>query len=164
MITETAAKSLNLVGEKINLDITTVNGTKTINSAIYHVPVIDRKNNKHIIKALQVNCISEGLVNVDLSSVKHLFSDSVQKDWAYVSSRPTGSVDLLLGLDYFCLHPVDLEKHENLRVVQSPFANSLILVGSHPLLKSANIRLNEDVAAIRLYPCFSESCLYSASL
>ena len=151
LITETAAKSLNLVGEKINLDITTVNGTKTINSAVYHVPVIDKKNNKHIIKALQVDCISEGLVNVDLSSVKHLFSDSVQEEWAYVSSRPTGSVDLLVGLDYLCLHPVDLEKHENLRVVQSQFANSLILVGSHPLLKSANIRLNEDVAAIRHY-------------
>ena len=83
------------------------------------------------------------MVKVDLSSAKHLFSDSVHEEWVYVSSRPTQAVDFLVGLDYFYLHPVDLEKHENLKVVQSPFVNSLILVGSHQFLKSANIRLNE---------------------
>ena len=38
LVTEAAAKTLNLVGEKIMMEISTVNATKTIDSAIYHGP------------------------------------------------------------------------------------------------------------------------------
>ena len=116
LITETAAKGLNLIGERIKLNISPVTGTKAVDSALYHVPLIDDKNNLHTIKALQVDCISEGLTKVDMSGVKHLFSKSIQDQWINVSSRPTGSIDLLLGVDYLRLHPVDLERQENLRI------------------------------------------------
>ena len=151
LITEAAARSLNLIGERIKLNISTVTGTKTIDSALYHVPLIDDKNNTHTIRALQVDCISEGLLKVDMSGVKHLFSKSIQDQWTDISSRPTGSIDLLLGVDHLRLHPVDLERQENLRIVSSPFGKGLILAGSHPCLKSSNLRLSEDVAAIRHY-------------
>ena len=61
LITEAAAKSLNLVGEKIMMDISTVTGTKTIDSALYHVPIIDSKNVKHVIIAHQVSASSLGI-------------------------------------------------------------------------------------------------------
>ena len=60
------------------MEIATVNGTKTIDSAIYYVPIIESTNKKHITVAHPVIAISEGLVKVDLSGVKNLFSPSVQ--------------------------------------------------------------------------------------
>ena len=96
LITEAAAKSLSLVGEKIMMDISTVTGTKTIDSALYHVPIIDSKNVKHVIIAHQVSAISECLTKVDITGVKSMLSSSVQEKWASVASRPTESVDLLI--------------------------------------------------------------------
>ena len=151
LITETAAKTLNLVGEKIMMEICTVNGRKTIDSAIYHVPLIDSTNKKHIVVAHQVKAISDGLAKVYLSGVKNLFSPSVQDKWESVTSRPTWSVDLLVGLDFMRLYHIELERQDNLRIVQSLFAKGLILVGSHQLLKSSNLGLSENVAAIRHY-------------
>ena len=58
---------------------------------------------KHVIIAHQVSAISECLTKVDITGVKSMFSSSVQEKWASVASRPTGSVDLLIGLDYLSL-------------------------------------------------------------
>ena len=58
-------------------------------------------------------------------------------------------MDLLIGLEYLSLYPVDLERLDNLRVVSSPFQKGLILARYHPSLKSSLPRLNEYVAAIR---------------
>ena len=91
------------------------------------------------------------MAKVDLSGVKNLFSPSVQDKWESVTSRPTWSVDLLVGLDFMRLYHIELERQDNLRIVQSLFAKGLILVGSHQLLKSSNLGLSENVAAIRHY-------------
>ena len=69
------------------MDISTANGTKIIDSALYHVPIIDSKNVKHVIKAHQVSAISEGLTKVDITGVKSMFSSSVQEKWASVAYR-----------------------------------------------------------------------------
>ena len=148
LITESAAKTLNLVGDKINLSISTVTDTKSIKSAVYYIPLVDSNNVTHRIRALQVDSILEGLTKLNMLPVKHLFSKAIQDQWECVSSRPMGSVDLLIGLDYLSLHPVDVERLDNLRVVSSPFEKGLILAGYHPSLKSSRPRLNEDVAAI----------------
>ena len=149
LITESAAKCLNLVGEKIKLNISTVTDTKAVDSAIYYVPLVDRHNITHRIRALQVDSILEGLTTPNMSGVKHFFPKPIQDQWECISSRPTGSIDLLIGLDFLSIHPVDVERHDSLRVVSSPFEQGLILAGFHPSLKSSRPKLSKDVAAIR---------------
>ena len=149
LITESAAKTLNLVGEKIKLNISTVTDTKAVDSAVYYVPLVDNNNNIHQIRALQVDSILEGLTSPNMSGVKSFFSSSIQRRWHDVSSRPTGSIDLLIGLDFLRIHPVNVELHNNLRVVSSQFGGGLILSGFHPMIKSSSPKMNKDVAAIR---------------
>ena len=151
LITESSAKNLNLVGEKIKLDISTVTNTKgkVVDSAVYYVPLVDKNNHTHQVRALQVDSILEGLTSPDLSAVKNFFSSSIQERWQEVTSRPTGSIDLLIGLDFLGIHPVDVELHNNLRVVSSRFGQGLILSGFHPLIKSSNPKMSKDVAAFR---------------
>ena len=57
LITKSAAKQLNLVGESMKLAITTVTGTTTVESAVYHVPLVENHNKTHFVKAFQVECI-----------------------------------------------------------------------------------------------------------
>ena len=80
--------------------------------------------------------------------MKHLFSKAIQDQRECISSRPIGSVDLLIGLDYLSLDPVDVERLDNLRAILSPFEKGLIFAGYYSSLKSSRPRLNEDVAAI----------------
>ena len=148
LVTKRAANRLNLTGESIKLSITTVTGSKVIDSVVYHVPVIDRDNVIHEIKALQVDNISDDIKEVDVTGVKHLFSPGVQHKWDLISCRPVGSVDLLLGTDVLGLHPIDHEKRANLRVLFSYFGLGLVLAGSHPAIKSNGIRWSEDVSSI----------------
>ena len=91
LITESAAKTLNLVGDKINLSISTVTDTKSIKSAVYYIPLVDSNNVTHRIRALQVDSILEGLTKLNMLPVKHLFSKAIQDQWECISSRPMGS-------------------------------------------------------------------------
>ena len=136
MLTEAVAKTVNLVGEKITMKICTVNGTKTIDSTLYNVPIIDNTNKKHIVVAHQVDTFSEGLVKIDLSGVKN---QNVKDKWESLTSINTGSVALLFRLDYLRLHAIELERQKTLIIVQSLFAKSLIIVCSHQLLKSTRL-------------------------
>ena len=91
----------------------------------------------------QVERISEGAQEVYISGVKHLFSPHVQQQWNSIASRPTGSIDILLGADCMGLHPVDLERIENMRVLSSSLDPGLILVGSHSSFRSCGIKLTQ---------------------
>ena len=148
LITEPAAKRLNLLGEPIKLSISTVTGSKVIDSVAYQVPLMDNSNVTHNIKVWQVDSISEGAQEVDISGVKHLFSPHVQQQWKSIASRPTGSIDILLGADCMGLHPVDLERIENMRVLSSSLDPGLILVGSHSSFRSCGIKLSKDASSI----------------
>ena len=55
LITESAARTLNPVGDKINLSISTVTNTKAIKSAVYYIPLVDSNNVTHGICALKVD-------------------------------------------------------------------------------------------------------------
>lgn len=100
--------------------VSTVNGTKTINLALYHVQAIDSKNVKHVIITQEVSAIPEGLTNVYHSSVKSIFSSSVHENWEPVTSKPIGSVYFLISLDYWPLQPIELDRQENQRQESHP--------------------------------------------
>ena len=148
LITEPAAKRLNLTGEPIRLELKTVNDVKIIESVLYNIPLLDNNNEKHSVKVWQVDSISDGSQNVDVSAVKHLFSSEVQEQWDSIESRPSGPIDILLGANCLGLHPVDLEIKDNMRVLSSPLDPGLILVGSHPSIRSVGLKLSEEASSI----------------
>ena len=148
LITRSAAQRLGLKGEPISLTINTVTGSKPIDSSIYQVPLIDQQNISHVIKVLQVESISDLVSKVDLSKVRHLFSERIQTSWDSIASRPVGNVDILIGSDVLGLHPVDFESIGNLRVLLSRFGSEYILTGSHPSIQTNNVSLTEDVSNI----------------
>ena len=150
LIRSDAAKALNLVGEPMQMNITTAVGTRSVLSQAYKVPLIDNTNVQHIITAYEVENISENILEVDVAGVKHLFSSSVQDQWDSVQGRPTGPLDLLVGANVLGLHPYDHESCENMRIKKSIFGAGLILTGSHPAISSQKIIWSEDVNHIRL--------------
>ena len=148
LITECAARRLNLRGEPLKLTITTVTGSTIIDSMLHYVPLLDGNNATRTIKALQVDNISDNVPKVDVSHVQHLFSSQVQKKWDSITDRPAGAIDLLVGADHLGLHPIDFERVANLRILSSSFGSDLILVGSHPSLKSCAVTFSEDASSI----------------
>ena len=75
-------------------------GSKLIPSRTYQVPLIDESNVQHIISAFEVDNISDSIASVDLSNVTHIFSPEIQGKWSSLQARPTGQLDLLIGLGF----------------------------------------------------------------
>ena len=149
LITSTAAQRLGLKGEPIKLSISTVNGTKFIDSNIYHVPLIDQHKGTHVVKAFQVESISDPVPKVDISSIKHLFPPNIHKIWQSLACRPVGNIDVLLGTEVLGLHPIIIEERDNLRILLSRFGSGHLISGSHASIKHSNVNLSEDVSHIR---------------
>ena len=83
-----------------------------------------------------------------LSGLKNLFSSQIQQQCNLVTTRPVGVIDLLLGADYTGLHPIDIERTGNMRVLSSMFGPELILVGSDPSLKISGTTLVKNASLI----------------
>ena len=157
LITKGAAEHMNLSGEPMSLTITTVNGTRTIDSFAYTVPLIDKDKERHLVTALEVESISDNIIEADVSAVKHMFSSVVQDKWDQIKSRPKGEIDLLLGQNVCGLHPVSFESRGNLKVLSSPFGCGFVLTGTHPAIRSQKVIWNEDVSNIRHFSTTSHN-------
>ena len=97
---------------------------------------------------MEVDNISDFLHRIDFSGLKHLSSNQIQQQWNLVTTRPVGAIDLLLGADYTGLHPIDIERAGNMRVLSSMFGPELILVGSDPSLKISGTTLVKNASLI----------------
>ena len=141
-------QTVPLKGNPMKLLLTTVSGTKSLDSFSYSVPLVDRNNVLHWITAFEVVSISDDIAEVDISGVKHLFSSDVQQKWNLIENRPR-SIDLLLGSSVLGLHPTNYELQGNLKLLSSNFGSGFILTGTHPAIKSHSISWNEDVCSLR---------------
>ena len=164
LMTERAAKQLNLQGQPISLDISTAIGSRSFNSFVYTVPLIDRNNNSHSITAIGVDRIADYMPSGDVSKVKHLFSSDIQRQWDCIEARPTGEIELLVGLNFLGLHPTDIECVENLKVSSSIFGNQFILSGTHQAISTKEIAWHEDVSSIRHFSSSSHASINNISV
>ena len=79
------------------------------------------------------------------------FSPVVQIEWAKLSSRPTGDVDLLIGSESIGLHPVALKIRGDMVVKRSRFGGGFVLNGTSPQLKTLNhLQFTEATETIRV--------------
>ena len=157
LITNSAAQRLNLVGQPMNLTISTVNGKRTLDSCAYHVTLVDKEQGRHTITAFGVDNISSHLSHVNISAVKSEFSQDIQDKWNLLD-RPLGEIDLLVGQNACGLHPTDLVIKGNLKIMSSLFGTGYMLVGAHPYIKSQNVGWNEAISSIWLASIQKSQC------
>ena len=132
LITKEAAERFNLSGEKSSFILHTVNGDKIIESYAYMLILIDNKKEEHCITVYEVENISDNIVHVSLSGVKHLFNKAVQDLWELIDNRPSGEVDILIGENVCGLHPTDWLVNGNLKIKSSKFGSGYVMTGAHP--------------------------------
>ncbi len=148
LITKEAENRLNLEGEVSSLLITTVTGSKIIESVSYSVPLYDKNNNCHYVNAYEIESITNDISRNDISGLKHLFSAEIQNKWELIKERPIGGIELLIGSDVLGLHPHDFECMGNLKVLSSLFGCGFLLTGSHPAIKPIDISWSGKVSAV----------------
>ena len=71
------------------MSIETVNGVVTRETKLYCVELMSNTGDRVVIKAFGVENVSEVRSIVDLSMLKHRFSDEVQTQWSTVAKRPS---------------------------------------------------------------------------
>ena len=135
LILNSAANRLGLLGEDVQMEITTVTGVVKTESKIFSLSVVDQANQRHEIKAFGLDRLNGDIQQVNVNGVKELFSSRVQNMWDKVASRPSGEVELLIGSDYLGLHPTEIERVDNLKVYASKFAPGFVIAGKHANLK-----------------------------
>ena len=106
LILKETAEQLECPSEPITVTIETVNGQMIRDTRMYCVELLTCDGKRVLIKAFGVENISEVTSIVDISGVKHLYSEEVCTQWGKISKRPKGSVDLLVGQEHAGYHPV----------------------------------------------------------
>ena len=130
MITFRKAKELCLKGKPTTLSITKVGGTTdTTPSLVYSLPLLAIDGSLHAVQVFGIDEISREIKPVDTKCVTPLFTNVHERD----IGRPTGSVDVLIGIENAALHPTRQQINGNLILMKNQFG--LCLGGSHPLLQ-----------------------------
>ena len=143
------AEQLGCPFEPVTITIETVNGELKRDTKIYCLELITCGEKRVLVKAFGVEHISEVKSVVDVSGVKHLFSEEVKEQWSKVSKRPAGKVDLLVGQEHAGYHPVQVEAQQNLVVCRTMFGQGWILTGTDERVHTEECSWGPEVAAIR---------------
>ena len=112
-----------------SLNMTTLHGTEEIKCALYEVTLIAADGKETSVVAYSTPSISSDVADFNPVTIAKIFPGyDVSK-----LRRPTGPIDLLLGADYFSLHP----KHEvlsngDLSIMRGELG--VCLQGRHPLI------------------------------
>ena len=136
LVAQSFARRNNLRGVPISYDLTTVDGTVTVrNTTLYEITIIDRKNNEHCIKALEIEEICGELKDIDTSEFAQLFN----KTSSAQIQRPQGKIDILIGSNYLSLHPTKLHSREGLVLFSSYFGTGKLLGGTHVNIQDRDV-------------------------
>ena len=160
-VTEACAKRYRLKKlSDVSLNINTVGGSrKEHSSSLYEIPLVTNQRKVVTVKAYSLPKITNPAPPVSREDIKHLFPEFE------VSSlvRPSSDIDILLGSDWFGLHPKkEIAKcGDNLSVMKGSLG--VCLVGSHPHLQNSsfeetNLCLVEstDTFLIQSHPALSQ--------
>ena len=137
-VTERCADRLNLDKvEKVTLEVAVVGGDiRKYKSTIYNIPLVTKSGKVVEIKAYSLESITGPLSELNSSLIKKLFPRCNHD----VLQRKSKVVDVLVGTDYFGLHPKkELAKAgNNLSIMEGQLGSCI--VGTHPELKEHTLR------------------------
>ena len=134
-LTESAIKNLGAkkVGPDITLNMTTLHGSKEMKSALYEIVLlVPGMGEVSVIAYSTPHKISSGVSDFNPVTLKKIFpKHDISK-----LRRPTGPIDLLLGADYFSLHPKkEVKKNGDLSIMRGALGECV--QGYHPLLSDS---------------------------
>ena len=128
VITNTAARKLNLKGTYCKVTVTKVGNTVlTQHSKEYQLPIHDKHGTLWTVKAYGIDEITRDIKKVDISVAIELFPD-----FHLSPSRPHGKVEVLIGLNCCKLLPSIAAEVDNLQLMDGLLG--YCLRGSHPSL------------------------------
>lgn len=117
MITHAAAKKLGLKGSEISLSLTKIGNQKErVESKIYNVPLIDNNGKQWLVEAVGFNDITSEIKDVDMTEIARILGVNPNQ-----IQRPSGKIDLLIGLDYCVLIPKVVKPVGNLQLMHNNF-------------------------------------------
>ena len=132
--------------ENINVEIDTLAGTKSLSTNIYEVTIITCNGKKVPVIVTELPRLTGTVSELDQSVLSKIFPDyDISK-----MQRPSGSVDILIGGDYFGLHPKRelASDSSNLSIMQGELG--ICVQGSHPLLKETTERDHHIGYSVRM--------------
>ena len=117
LITHNLAKVLQLPGQDIELTIIKVgNVIESVRSKIYTMTLVDFYGKRWPINVCGMESITSDSVDVDvrkIAGILEIDADSIQ--------RPTGPINLLIGIDYCYLLPNVVKSKGNLQLMHNSF-------------------------------------------
>ena len=151
-ISEAAVKKLKARKlDNTSIEMTTLTGTQSIATSLYEITLITTNGRKVPVVALGLPRLTGPVSVLNESFVSTIFLDFDVKKL----QRPSSPVDLLLGGDYFGLHPKQelASDGKNLSVMQGDLGD---LQGSHPLLKEATEKDGQVGYAVKVVGSYHE--------
>ncbi|XP_066947040.1 uncharacterized protein [Macrobrachium rosenbergii] len=128
MITHRMANKLGLRGKDVSLTVTKVgNSTELFDSKVYNVPITDLTGTEWTIEACSINEITSDIAEFDTTLIAKLFG---VEEWKIC--RPTGKVDLLIGVDHSSMIPQVVRTIDTLQLMQNNFG--MCVRGSYPVM------------------------------
>ena len=134
------AEEAGWVGTPVRQSITTTGGvTKDWDTTLYSVPLVRSDGTEVRLLATALDQITEEMARVDVAAAAAMFGCRASE-----ISRPSGQVDLLIGIQSAGIFPTVRAARGNLRLLSSQFGSGLLLDGAHPEVKPAGGALTKQ--------------------
>ena len=140
LITFQKAETLGLEGKPLTMTIGKVGGEiQKVKSSAFTVPLLNERNEIVEVKAYGIEAISSELCPINIQPALDLFKNVTRSE----VHRPSGKVDLLIGMDYAGFHPVTETSRNHLLLMKNQFG--YCLGGTHPMLEERTKKLIQTV-------------------
>ena len=151
-ITFDLARSLNLKGQPLELEIFTVGGEKkVINSQKYTVLFLDSNSQEVAMEVYGIDQISTGIEEVNIDCMVQLFTN---KDAKKAKRPASGVISLLIGFSYAAYHPVKIEANGHLLLMKNRFG--IIVAGTHPEIQETTRTLVKHAIVLHVTASIEE--------
>ena len=107
----------------------------------YQFWLLDNNDTEYEIWAVGLESITDEIEHCNLKPLEDQFPQVDRQ----LLRRPTGAVDILIGMDYRGYHPVEHSTKEHLRVTKSLLGTGFILTGAAPGTCKAQSSMSEAI-------------------
>ena len=126
-VREEFAQKLKLPGRPITLNLRVVNSSyREFKTRVYTLSLIDRHMEEHVIEAVGMPSITDTNLPMDMSKFRNIFPEAPEEAF----KRPSGKVDIMLGMPSRRLHAKTGTLRRGLRLDTSIFSCGLVLTGA----------------------------------
>ena len=131
-------KCLNLPGTPVTLSLQTAgNPMEEWVTVAYNLFLVDSSGEKHKVTAYEMDTITSDIEAMDTSKLAAIFSYLEVKPEDLI--RPSGPVDLLVGVNHASIHPYDDTVPRcdgELKLLRSIFGTGWVIEGHHAMIQA----------------------------